>query len=181
MTGNSGYMQRYAMLFGAYMSILWICKFIFFFLPALQGPNDVLFLLFILATLFVPFLGYYYAKRYRDLACEGVISFASAWLFTAFMYVCAALLTSIVHYVYFRYFDQGYVIGQLRAIIDAIPTEEVPLAASYMETMDNNIDMLETLTPFDIMITMLVQNIYYGVWLSLFTALFVMRREKRLR
>ena len=65
--------------------------------------------------------------------------------------------------------------------VDAIPTEEVPLAASYMETMDNNIDMLETLTPFDIMITMLVQNIYYGVWLSLFTALFVMRREKRLR
>lgn len=71
-------LQEYAMRFGTYMGLFWIFKFIFlpigFSIPLLQ-------LLFILMTLFVPVLGYIYARRYRNQYHEGNFFFHSGFQF----------------------------------------------------------------------------------------------------
>lgn len=76
-------LQEYAMRFGTYMGLFWIFKFIFlpigFSIPLLQ-------LLFILMTLFVPVLGYIYARRYRNQYHEGNFSFTQAFSFCFLMY-----------------------------------------------------------------------------------------------
>lgn len=77
-------LQEYAMRFGTYMGLFWIFKFIFlpigFSIPLLQ-------LLFILMTLFVPVLGYIYARRYRNQYREGYLSFTQAFSFCFLMYL----------------------------------------------------------------------------------------------
>jgi hypothetical protein len=114
-------LQEYAMRFGTYMGLFWIFKFIFlpigFSIPLLQ-------LLFILMTLFVPVLGYIYARRYRNQYHEGNFSFTQAFSFCFLMYLFASILTALAHYVYFRFIDQGYLLNtyldQLETIKDSV-------------------------------------------------------------
>ncbi len=77
------------MHFGTYMGIYWILKFILF---PLGFHIPFLSLLFVILTLSVPFIGYHYAKMYRDKICGGSIQFSHAMLFTIFMYMFASLL-----------------------------------------------------------------------------------------
>lgn len=110
-------MQRYAMLFGTYMGGFWILKFILF--PVGLSVPFLLFL-FMGLTLCVPFMGYYYARMYRNQVCGGGISFLHAWIFTVFMYMFAALLAAVAHYIYFRFIDHGYVINTCETMVDTL-------------------------------------------------------------
>ena len=80
------------MHFGTYMGIYWILKFILF---PLGFHIPFLSLLFVILTLSVPFIGYHYAKMYRDKICGGSIQFSHAMLFTIFMYMFASLLVAV--------------------------------------------------------------------------------------
>lgn len=123
MTENRGYMQRYAMLFGTYMGGFWILKFILF--PVGLSVPFLLFL-FMGLTLCVPFMGYYYARMYRNQVCGGGISFLHAWIFTVFMYMFAALLAAVAHYIYFRFIDHGYVINTCETMVDTLAQSNMP-------------------------------------------------------
>lgn len=83
---------------------------------------SVPFLLFLFMglTLCVPFMGYYYARMYRNQVCGGGISFLHAWVFTVFMYMFAALLAAVAHYIYFRFIDHGYVINTCETMVDTL-------------------------------------------------------------
>ena len=106
MTENRSYLQKYAMHFGTYMGAYWILKFILlplmFAIPFFQ-------LLYVILTLAVPIIGYYYVKIYRDKVCGGAIQFSHAVLFTIFMYMFASLLVAVAHYIYFQFIDHGFI------------------------------------------------------------------------
>lgn len=163
------------MIFGTYMGLFWILKFI---LVPLGLTSPFLLLLFICLTICVPFMGYYYTKLYRNRVCDGSITFFHAWLFNVFMYVCASLLTSAAHYVYFAFIDQGYILNTCREILATLNREELPGMEEYLRQMKENLDMVSSLTPTDIVLKMLGSNIYYCTLLSIPTALVAMRRKK---
>lgn len=165
-------MQQYAMIFGTYMGVFWILKFT---LLPLGMTSPFLLLLFICLTLCVPFMGYYYTKIYRDKVCGGTIGFLHAWVFDIFMYVCAALLTAVAHYVYFRFIDQGFMLDTLRQQSMQM-TGNILMSPEQMKTY---IDTMVTLTPTDITLSMVSSNIYYCALLSIPTALIAMRRKKK--
>ena len=135
------------------MGIFWMFKFIFlplgFSIPLLQ-------LFFILCTLFVPILGYLYARKFRNTYCEGTISFSRAFLFTACMYIFAAMLTAVGHYIYFQFIDQGFLMDMYRQQLDTVAA----------------------LTPIQLTFQLITQNVFYGILLSLPTGLLVMRYKK---
>ena len=165
-------MQQYAMIFGTYMGVFWILKFT---LVPLGMTSPFLLLLFICLTLCVPFMGYYYTKIYRDKVCGGTIGFLHAWVFDIFMYVCAALLTAVAHYVYFRFIDQGFMLDTLRQQSMQM-TGNILMSPEQMKTY---IDTMVTLTPTDITLSMVSSNIYYCALLSIPTALIAMRKKKK--
>lgn len=105
------------MLFGTYLGGYWILKFILF---PLGLTTPFLSFLFMGLTICVPFMGYYYVRMYRNTACGGSISFLHAWIFTVFMYMFAALLTAMAHYIYFRFIDHGFVINAYESQIDIL-------------------------------------------------------------
>lgn len=160
------------MIFGTYMGVFWILKFT---LLPLGMTSPFLLLLFICLTLCVPFMGYYYTKIYRDKVCGGTIGFLHAWVFDIFMYVCAALLTAVAHYVYFRFIDQGFMLDTLRQQSMQM-TGNILMSPEQMKTY---IDTMVTLTPTDITLSMVSSNIYYCALLSIPTALIAMRRKKK--
>ena len=164
------------MYFGTCMGLFWIFKFIFlptgFTVPLLQ-------LLFILMTLFVPVLGYIYARRYRNTCCGGSISFLKAFAFTVFMSMFASLLTAVAHYVYFRFIDNGLLVNTYRRTLESMDTSAVTeeMKESVRQLTDA-LGVISSLSPLEMALQLLSQNFFYGVLLALPTALLTMKRKK---
>ena len=169
-------LQQTAMYFGTLMGLFWIIKFTFlplgFTIPLLQ-------LLFVLLTFFVPILGYLYARKFRNRYCGGSITFSRAFAFTVLMYLFAALLAAVAHYIYFRYIDNGFLIdsyiGQLE-VMKPTATEELK------ESIDQFIEgfsLISSLSPIQLTFQLISQNFLYGTLLALPTALLVMRRKRQ--
>lgn len=169
-------LQQTAMYFGTLMGLFWIIKFTFlplgFTIPLLQ-------LLFVLLTFFVPIMGYLYARKFRNRYCGGSITFSRAFAFTVLMYLFAALLAAVAHYIYFRYIDNGFLIdsyiGQLEAM-KPTATEEMK------ESIDQFIEgfsLISSLSPIQLTFQLISQNFLYGTLLALPTALLVMRRKRQ--
>lgn len=173
MTENKGYLQRYAMLFGTYLGGFWILKFILF---PLGITVPFLFSIFIGLTLCVPFMAYYYVRMYRNVVCGGTISFLHAWIFTVFMYMFAALLTAVAHYVYFRFIDQGFVLNTYESLLNSLTSHTIPGMDAYVEQFKEIISAMRSLSPTDITMQLMSQNVFYGSLLAIPTALFVMKR-----
>lgn len=173
MTENKGYLQRYAMLFGTYLGGFWILKFILF---PLGLTTPFLFFLFAGLTLCVPFMAYYYVRMYRNQVCGGAISFLHAWIFTVFMYMFAALLTAVAHYVYFRFIDQGFVLNTYESLLNSLTSHTIPGMDAYVEQFKEIYKCVRSLSPTDITMQLMSQNVFYGSLLAIPTALFVMKR-----
>lgn len=164
------------MHFGTYMGVYWILKFILF--PLGLGIPFLMFL-FIGLTLGVPFMGYYYARTYRDKVCGGSIKFLQAWVFTVFMYMFAALLTAVVHYIYFRFIDHGFIINTYMEMLEkGSQTPQFTAMESYITQLKDMLELIRTLTPIDITMQLMSQNVFYGSILAVPTALLVMRKPK---
>lgn len=174
MQKKKGNIQQYAMLFGTYMGIFWILKFM---LIPLGLTQPFFSLLFICLTICVPFMGYHYTRLYRDKICGGMLSFMHAWLFNIMMYVCAALLTAIAHYVYFQYIDKGYILETCRDTLETlINTPSIEIDSRQIKEA---LDTMSGLTPVDIMLNMLHTNVMFGILLGIPTALLVMRNKAK--
>lgn len=168
-------LQEYAMRFGTMMGIYWIIKFVF--LP-MGFKIPFLHLLFILLTLFVPVLGYIYTRNYRIKHCGNEITFPRAFSFTLFMYMFASLLTAAAHYIYFRYFDQGFIFDTYRTQLESVRSVGIQGMSDAIDQLVQTIDAIAALTPLQLTVQLISQNIFYCSILALLTALLVMRRNK---
>lgn len=173
---NKGSLQNYAMHFGTYMGLFWIFKFIFFPL-GLHYPTTILLMIFFVLTLSVPFIGYYFARNYRDKVCGGVISFMNVWIFLLLMYLFAAILTAVAHYIYFRYIDNNFIINTYLDQINIIKKSKL-LPKDYFSQANLMADEFKTLSPIKITLQIISQNVFFGNILALITSLFVMKRSK---
>ena len=169
-------LQQTAMYFGTHMGLFWIIKFTFlplgFTIPLLQ-------LLFVLLTFFVPILGYLYARKFRNRYCGGSITFSRAFAFTVLMYLFAALLAAVAHYIYFRYIDNGFLIDSYIGQLEAMkPTATEELKESIDQFIEG-FSLISSLSPIQLTFQLISQNFLYGTLLALPTALLVMRRKRQ--
>lgn len=174
MTENRNYLQKYAMHFGTYMGVYWILKFILF---PLGFTIPFLSFLYVGLTLGVPFIGYHYAKMYRNKICGGAISFGHACLFTLFMYMFASLLVAVAHYVYFQFIDHGFIMNKYAELMEQVTTT-LPGMETEKELLKNAMDSVQTLSPIDITMQLLSSDVFFGSILAIPTALFIMKRRR---
>lgn len=171
---NKAFLQKYAMRFGTYMGIFWIAKF-FLFPLGLEMP--ILQILFLVLTLYVPFLAYKLAKKYRNSICGGEISFVHAWVFITFMYLFSALLTSVGHYIYFRFIDHGYITNTYLLLLQETSKAQVEGWGATVKQLQEGIKLFGTLRPIEVAMQLLSQNVLYGSLLAIPTAL-ILKRER---
>ena len=166
MTNYKPTLQECAMRYGTGMGLLWAFKFMLFPL-GLRIP--FLQLLFIVLTIGVPFLGYIFAKKF---------TFSRAFLFTTFMYMFASLFVAVVHYIYFRYIDGGFVFEAYRSILNQFKETAGAELTTSLNQFEEAIDLLSGLTPLEMTFQLISQNMFYGMLMAIPTALIVMRKKK---
>lgn len=170
---NKAFLQKYAMRFGTFMGIFWIGKF---FLFPLGLEIAILQYVFIALCIYVPFLGYRFAKKYRDDVCCGEISFVHAWVFVTFMYLFASLFTSVGHYIYFQFIDYGYIANTYLLILQESSKVGAPEWKEIIKQMNEAVSVFSSLSPIQIVMHLLSQNMLYCSIISIPTAL-ILKRE----
>lgn len=176
MTEKRPTLQEGAMRYGTAMGIFWTIKFILF---PLGMTNPLLLMLFFFLTLVVPVVGYQFARKYRDRECGGVISYSRAFLFTAFMYMFAALFATIIHYVYFKYIDNGLIVNTYYDMLNQLSAGATGKLETSINQIREALDVIAQLTPVEISLQLISQNIFYCIIIAIFTALLVMRYKKK--
>lgn len=174
MTENRSYLYKYAMHFGTYMGFYWVIKFILF---PLGFRIPFLSLLYMIMTLAVPVMGYYYVRIYRDKINGGGISFAHAGMFTLMMYFFASLLAAVAHYIYFQFVDQGFLIDTYTQLWHDMLSQNAVMVENK-EMIEDAIDTVRGLSPIDITMQLVSWDIFWGAILAIPTALMVMRKPR---
>lgn len=185
MTQDRPTMINYAMNFGAVTGIYYICKFCLFPLSLRSGMAGLLFLGL---TLAVPFLIYQLARRYRDQYCDGQLDFSRAFLFTMLTMSFGSLLAAAAHYIYFAFIDGGAMMNtltqnleQLQSIdlnnLEGANADAITQFNKYIEAMQQTMAQLRAMSPIDITMGMLSNNVSWSVILSLPIALIVKKNK----
>ena len=176
MTEKKRTFQEDAMRYGTIMGIFWTLKFVLF---PLGMQNSFLLMTFFLLTLIVPVVEFFLVRQYRDRDCNGILPFSRAFLFTSFMYMFAALFVTVAHYIYFRYMDNGLIVNTYQDMLtqmNAIATDDLKTS---LEQFQQALDIIASLSPVEISIQLITQNIFYCTLIALPTALLVMRSQKK--
>lgn len=167
-------LQHTAMLYGTYMGIFWIFKFALLPIGLVFSPCALLFLLL---TCAVPVIVFLMTRSFRDKQCEGELSFFSALVFTFQIYLFASILTAIGHYLYFQFLDNGFIYTQIQAQLDVLKDE--PSMKAQISQITHAMDILRGLSPIQLTMQLLSQNIFYGIIFSLPIAMLTMHRKSR--
>lgn len=165
-------LQQTAMLYGTYMGIFWIIKFALLPLGLVFSPFG---LLFVLLTCAVPVIVYFMTRSFRQ-QCGGTITFFSALAFSFQIYLFASLLTAIGHYLYFQFLDNGFIYTQIMAQLEQFKADSA--MQGQMEQIKHALNVFYELTPIQLTMQLLSQNIFYGIVFALPVAMFTMRRSK---
>ena len=170
MTDQRKNFQEAAMRYGTMMGIFWTLKFVLFPL-GMQSP--LLLMAFFLLTLIVPVVGFFLVRQYRDRECGGVLPFSRAFLFTSFMYLFATLFVTIAHYIYFRYLDNGLIVGTYQEMLTQMNAVATADMKTSIEQFQQALDIIASLSPLEISIQLITQNVFYCTLIALPTALLV--------
>ena len=176
MTEKKRNFQEDAMKYGTIMGIFWTIKFVLF---PLGMENPLLLMAFFLLTLIVPVVGFFLVRQYRDRECGGILNFSRAFLFTSFMYMFAALFATIAHYIYFRYMDNGMIVNTYQNMLTQMSAVATDDLKPSLEQFQEALDIIASLSPLEISIQLITQNIFYCTLIALPTALLVMRKQKK--
>lgn len=164
----------YARVYGLYMGIFWAVKFVFF---PLGFSYPVFSFIFLLLTIMVPFVGAWFVRKIRDGVLDGRLGFLQAFLLSTNIYMYASLIAAIVHFIYFRFIDNGFI---LNSYLESVNQMQELLgsgeAAANIEMLKANVELMSTLSPIQIVFSLLSNNVVFGLFISLLAAVFLKRR-----
>lgn len=156
-----------AMSYGFSLGIFWIVKYIFYMFSM---RFSYLVVIYWGMSLVVPYLAYLLTKRYRE-DLGGVISFSQAWRFGVLIYLFAAMLVSVMHYVFYRFVAPpdflSSAVGQTIASLKQMQVDSKVIFS--IESMN--------FSPIHMALQGILNNIFYGIILSLPVAALVCRRK----
>lgn len=155
------------MSYGFSLGIFWIVKYIFYMFSM---RFSYLVVIYWGMSLVVPYLAYLLTKRYRE-DLGGVISFSQAWRFGVLIYLFAAMLVSVMHYVFYRF------VAPPDFLSSAV--EQTIVSLKQMQVDSKVISSIESMnfSPIHMALQGILNNIFYGIILSLPVAALVCRRK----
>lgn len=160
---------KWAMTYGLGLGIYWAIKYVFFIFGV---RHPVFNIIYWILTLGVPFIAYYFTKQYKEEALGGEISFFHAWRYGTMLYFFAALIVSLVHFVFYQYIASPDFISQVYSqTIDLLKQSHID--TSMMETLSK----IPVPSPIQMAIQGIFNNIFYGIVLSVPVAFIVSKRK----
>lgn len=164
---NKSLLLKGATTYGFVMGIYWVIKYLFLIFSS-KVPG--LSLVYLLLTLGVPFLAYYFTKRYRD-DIGGSISFFHAWRFGTLLYFFAALIVAVEQFLFFQFFaPQDFMYQAANQLIEML--KDSPGASEVVEAVSRM-----NFSPIHLAVQGIFNNIFYGIVLSIPVAAILCRNN----
>lgn len=167
MKKNNNLLFPAAMSYGLALGIYWVVKYIF----NMVSPYYPYWIVVYWGTsIIVPYLGYVLTKRYRD-DLGGSITFGQAWQFGVLLYFFAALIVSVMHYIFYRFVaPPDYMAHAVSQTIESLKQANVDSQIiQSIETLD--------FSPIHLALQGILNNILYGVIFSIPVALLLCRKR----
>lgn len=169
MEENKNLLLKGAMTYGFAMGIFWVVKYLFFIFGV---SVPVLSYVYIFLTMAVPFVAYKMTKKYEQEVGKP-ISFFHAWRFGTMLYFFAALIVSLVHFVFYQFIAPpdflSNAMGQMMEVLKALP---VQMETEMVEQLSKT-----PLTPSLMVIQGVFNNVFYGIIFSLPVAAILCRKH----
>lgn len=159
--------KAFARQYGLVLAGLWIASF----LSIMLMPGTPLGNLLALAT---PFLVGYLLVRFRNYALDGLISFRRGLVFSMYTFFYASLIFAVFQYVYFRYLDHGTMMNMLLGSVKMLEPAYTANGITKNE-LDMGIAAIQQLSPIELALVFMMQNLFFGVLMSFPIALFCRR------
>jgi hypothetical protein len=167
------FLRHFAMMSGTVMGVFWIIRFTLFVLGL---GNGILMGLFVMTTLAVPALLGTYMRRYRDMVADGELSFLDGLKLALLSCFYASLLVAAAHFIYFRWMDHGYVASVYADLIQTLKAVPGEAEAQLYEPLEETLTLWREMSPINITLQLMTNNILWSVVMALPLAL-VMKRN----
>lgn len=161
-----------AMRNGTILGVVWSAMYLLLFM----GTTNTAALMLVAALYFSsPFIAAKLAIKYRRTECNDIMPYTHAWLYVAYMYLCATLLSTLVIYIYFTFIDGGTFFMSLQSILDETAgmtgTDE-----QFLQQIEQTKNILEQITIGSFVWQNMSNNLFSTSVMSLVIALFVKRK-----
>ncbi|MBP7486354.1 MAG: DUF4199 domain-containing protein [Parabacteroides sp.] len=166
MNENKDYLLKGAMAYGMSFGIFWVIKYLFFILSLQVAFLGVVYWGM---TATGPYLAYILTKKYKQVI-GGKISFFHALQFGILIYFFAALIISLVHYIFYQYIAPAdYIENSYKKSIEMMVA--INMDSAIIEAVRN------MGTPSNISMTIqgIFNNTMYGIVFSIPVAAIVCR------
>lgn len=170
--------RQRSMNLGTLLGVYYIVKFCLFPLSLKSGLAGMLF---IVLTLMVPVLAWRMMRRFQQTEMPDGMPFLTAWTFALRMFFFASLLVAVAHYVYFAVLDNGALAqaySESIALMRETSVEGISDQLAWQNQLDvieKTFDALAALKPIQLVMELLVNNLFWGSIAALFIALFTKR------
>jgi hypothetical protein len=155
--GNKRFLLERAMFYGLFLGVFWLIKYIFFMLATIY---PVLIGLYWILTSLTLLFAFAFTKIYK-IVIGGRIGFFHAWQFGILLYFFAALVVSLMHFVFYKYLaPAGY-------ITQVAESATVMLEGMNMGPQVKDAIRQMELTPIRLAIQGILNNVFYGIILSI--------------
>mgnify|MGYP000674131019 CR=1 FL=1 len=156
----------------------WVFMGLQFMLFPLGLRIPFLQLLFIVLTIGVPFLGYIFAKKFRERHCGGSITFFTCVsIHYLYVYVRLSICSgSALHLL--PLYRWRVRIRSIPLHLKSVKETAGPELTTSLNQFEEAIDLLSGLTPLEMTFQLISQNMFYGMLMAIPTALIVMRKKK---
>ena len=167
--------RQKSMALGTLLGVYYIVKFCLFPLSFRSGLAGMLF---IALTLLVPFVAWRMVKRFQMEKMPEGMPFVTAWTFALRIFFFASLLVAVAHYVYFAFLDGGALaqaytdnLAQLRETSIEGVTDQLTWQ-NQLDAFEKTFESVAALKPIQLVMELLVNNLFWGSIAALFIALF---------
>ncbi len=162
-------LKAFARQGGVLLALLWLASFA----AMLFCPRSSWGSMLAIAT---PFFVGWLLLRFRNYALKGVISFRRSFAFSALTFFYASMIFALAQYVYFRFLDHGVFMSQLITNVKILEDIYKQQGVSVAE-LNNGLTIMGQMSPIQLALMFMMQNILIGVVLSVPVALICKKKH----
>ena len=155
-----------AMFNGLIMGVVFSINFLF----TVSKIPSLILLTYVIAVVIV--MGIYrLSVKFRDVECEGFISYWKSFSLILLTFFFAALISSVVKYIYFQFINPDYLDQMFQESMKAITLMKIPITDALTDQMKS------MLKPASYTLVYVWSNVLMGVIVGLIMAAFI-KKEK---
>ena len=140
------------------------------FLLSTSKSSPLIFLTYFIAFFIVTII-YRFSIKFRNVEYEGIITYGRAFTYIILLFFYAALISTVVKYIFFRFVNPGYLETMFQDTMKMMETLKFPMTSA-------EIDQTESMfKPLSFSLLYIWSDVIMGTFVALIMAAFVKKNK----